>query len=83
VEVPRIPIVSAMDGAVLSTAEGVRSALREQMLSPVRWVAVLERFLSLGVKEIVEAGEDGTLTRMLRDFRRTEIEGRTAGEVLS
>jgi [acyl-carrier-protein] S-malonyltransferase len=53
------------------------------MLSPVRWVAVLERFLSLGVQEIVEAGEDGTLTRMLRDFRRTEIEGRTAGEVLS
>jgi len=82
VEEPRIPIVSAMDGAVLSTAEGVRSALREQMLSPVRWVAVIERFLSLGVEEIVEAGEDGTLTRMVRDFRRKEIEGWTAGEVL-
>jgi [acyl-carrier-protein] S-malonyltransferase len=48
----------------------------------VRWVAVVERFIELGVEEILEAGEDGTLTRMLRDFRRKEIKGRTAGEVL-
>jgi malonyl CoA-acyl carrier protein transacylase len=52
------------------------------MLSPVRWVMVIERFIDLGVVEIVEAGEDGTLTRMLRDFRHKEIEARTAGEVL-
>jgi [acyl-carrier-protein] S-malonyltransferase len=80
---PEIPIVGATDGGVLATASDVRLALGTQMLSPVRWVAVIERFLSLGVEEIVEAGEDGTLTRMLRDFRRKEIQGRTAGEVLS
>jgi [acyl-carrier-protein] S-malonyltransferase len=80
---PRIPMVSATDGAVLSAEEEVRSALRNQMLSPVRWVAVIERFMELGVEEIVEAGEDGTLTRMLRDFRRKDIEGRMAGEALS
>ena len=81
-EEPSIPMISATDGMVLSTAEEVRWALRSQMLSPVRWVAVIERFIDLGVEEIVEAGEDGTLTRMLRDFRRKEIEGRTVGEVL-
>jgi [acyl-carrier-protein] S-malonyltransferase len=48
----------------------------------VRWVAVIGRFASLGVEEIIEAGEDGTLTRMLRDFRRKDIEGRVAREVL-
>jgi [acyl-carrier-protein] S-malonyltransferase len=80
---PRVPMVSATDGSVLATAADVQLALRNQMLSPVRWIAVIERFLSLGVEEIVEAGEDGTLTRMLRDFRRKEVEGRTAGEVLS
>jgi malonyl CoA-acyl carrier protein transacylase len=48
----------------------------------VRWVAVIERLLDLGVEEIIEAGEDGTLTRMLRDFRRKDIKGRTAREVL-
>jgi [acyl-carrier-protein] S-malonyltransferase len=82
-EEPEIPMVGASDGAVLSTAEEIRQALRDQMLSPVRWVAVIERFLELGVREIFEAGEDGTLTRMLRDFKRKEVEGRTAAEVLS
>jgi [acyl-carrier-protein] S-malonyltransferase len=80
---PEIPMVSATDGGILATADDVRLALRNQMLSPVRWVAVMERFSELGVEEIVEAGEDGTLTRMLRDFRRKGIEGRKAGEVLS
>jgi [acyl-carrier-protein] S-malonyltransferase len=80
---PSIPMVSSTHGAVLSEEEEVRSALRNQMLSPVRWAAVIERFMELGVEEIVEAGEDGTLTRMLRDFRHKEIKGRTAGEVLS
>jgi [acyl-carrier-protein] S-malonyltransferase len=80
---PRIPMVSATDGAVLATSGDVRLALQNQMLSPVRWVAVVERLLGLGVEEIFEAGHDGTLTRMLRDFRREEISGYTAGEVLA
>jgi len=82
-EEPDIPMVGAADGALLETADEVRAALQKQMLSPVRWVAVVERMLDLGVREISEAGEDGTLTRMLRDFKRKDVEGRTAGEVLS
>jgi [acyl-carrier-protein] S-malonyltransferase len=80
---PVIPMVGATDGGILATARDVRLALQNQMLSPVRWVAVVGRLLDLGVVEIVEAGEDGTLTRMLRDFRRKDLEGRTAREVLS
>jgi len=81
-EEPVIPMVGATDGAVLTTAEEVREALRNQMFSPVRWVAVVERLLELGVRKIFEAGEDGTLTRMLRDFKKVDVDGRTAGEVL-
>jgi [acyl-carrier-protein] S-malonyltransferase len=80
---PNIPMVGATDGALLTTAGEVREALRNQMLSPVRWVAVVERLLELGVREIFEAGENGTLTRMLRDFKRKDVEGRAAAEVLS
>jgi [acyl-carrier-protein] S-malonyltransferase len=81
-EEPVKPMVGATDGAVLTTAEEVREALRNQMLSPVRWVAVVERLVELGVRKIFEAGEDGTLTRMLRDFKKVDVDGRTAGEVL-
>jgi [acyl-carrier-protein] S-malonyltransferase len=79
---PEIPMISATDGAVLAKADDVRLALREQILSPVRWVAVVERFLDLGVEEIFEAGADGTLTRMLRDFKEKNLTGRTAKEVV-
>jgi [acyl-carrier-protein] S-malonyltransferase len=82
-EKPGIPMIGATDGAVLTTADGVRAALRNQMLSPVRWVAVVERLLELGVREIFEAGKDGTLTSVLRDFKRKDVVGATVGEVLS
>jgi [acyl-carrier-protein] S-malonyltransferase len=78
---PEIPMISGIDGAVLAKADDVRLALRDQMLSPVRWVAVVERLAALGVEEVVEAG-GGTLVRMLRDFRYVEIKGRAAKEVI-
>lgn len=79
---PEIPMISGIDGAVLAKADDVRLALRDQMLSPVRWVAVVERLAALGVEEVVEAG-GGTLVRMLRDFRDVDIRGRAAKEVLA
>jgi len=78
---PKIPMISGIDGAVLAKADDVRLALRDQMLSPVRWVAVVERLAALGVEEVVEAG-GGTLVRMLRDFKDVEIKGLAAKEVL-
>ena len=72
-EDPKIPMISGVD---------VRLALKDQMLSPVHWVAVVGRFLLLGVEEVVEAG-GGTLVRMFRDFEGVKIRGRVAKEVLA
>ena len=80
-EDPKIPMISAIDGGILATSDDVRLALRGQMLSPVRWVAVVERFASLGVEEVIETGE-GTLVRMLRDFEDVKMRGRAAKEML-
>jgi [acyl-carrier-protein] S-malonyltransferase len=79
---PEVPMVSGVDGAVLVRADDVRLALRDQMLSPVRWVAVVERLVEMGVGEMIEAG-GGTLVRMLKDFKGLEMRGVKAGEVLS
>ena len=81
-EDPKVPMVSGMDGGILARADDVRLALRDQMLSPVRWVAVVERFAVLGIEEVVEAG-GGTLVRMLRDFGDVEMRGRAAKEMLA
>lgn len=82
-EEPEVPMVSGMDGSVLATADDLRTALKRQMLSPVRWVVVIGRFVDMKVGEVIEAGEDGTLTRMLRDFKDVELEGQRATEVLA
>lgn len=80
---PKVPMVGATDGELLTSAEELRDALQKQMLSPVRWVAVVERFAQLGVEEIIEAGEGGTLIRMLRDFKDMKFDGKTASEVVA
>jgi [acyl-carrier-protein] S-malonyltransferase len=81
-EDPKTHMISGMDGAVLAKADDVRRALKDQMLSSVRWVAVVERFALLGVEEVVESGE-GTLVRMLKDFKDVKMRGRAAKEVLA
>lgn len=80
---PRIPMISGADGSLPEEADEIRDALRSQMLSPVRWTAVVERLARLGVEEVVEAGDGGTLVRMLRDFKELGLTGRKASEVIS
>jgi [acyl-carrier-protein] S-malonyltransferase len=80
---PRIPMISGTDGSLLEGADEIRDALRSQMLSPVRWTAVVERLARLGVEEVVEAGDGGTLVRMLRDFKELGLTGRKASEAIS
>src|ERR687897_647733 len=74
---PQVPIVSAMNGTVLTSAEGVKEALKEQMVAPVRWVRVVETLAKMRVEEWVELGGGGVLTRMLRDFELPSLKGIT------
>src|ERR671921_2444922 len=74
---PEVPIVSAMNGAVLTSAEGVKEALKGQMVAPVRWVMVVETLATMKVEEWIELGGGGVLTRMLKDFELPSLNGIT------
>ncbi|MDQ3658493.1 MAG: ACP S-malonyltransferase [Actinomycetota bacterium] len=74
---PEFPIVSAIDGSVLTTAEAARNALKNQMVAPVRWVRVVETLAKMHVEEWVELGGGGVLTRMLKDFELPSLKGIT------
>src|SRR5919112_1553797 len=74
---PQVPVVSAMNGAVHTSAQGVKEALKEQMVAPVRWVRVVETLAKMRVEEWVELGGGGVLTRMLRDFELPSLKGTT------
>ncbi len=75
--VPEVPIVSAVDGTVLTNAEAVREALKRQMVAPVRWVRVVETLARMRVEEWIELGGSNVLTRMLRDFELPSLKGIT------
>lgn len=72
---PEVPIVSAVDGAVLTSAEAVREALKGQMVAPVRWVKVVETLSKMRVEEWIELGGGNVLTRMLKDFELPTLNG--------
>jgi malonyl CoA-acyl carrier protein transacylase len=74
---PEVPMVSAVDGSVLETAEAVREALKSQMVAPVRWVKVVDTLGRMRVEEWIELGGGGVLTRMLKDFELPSLKGVT------
>ncbi len=74
---PEVPMVSAVDGSVLETAEAVREALKSQMVAPVRWVKVVDTLARMRVEEWIELGGGGVLTRMLKDFELPSLKGIT------
>ena len=76
-QAPEVPMVSAVDGSVLETAEAVREALKSQMEAPVRWVKVVETLARMRVEEWIELGGGGVLTRMLNDFELPSLKGVT------
>ena len=75
--IPEVPMVSAVDGSVLETAEAVREALKSQMIAPVRWVKVVDTLARMRVEEWIELGGGGVLTRMLKDFELPSLKGIT------
>ncbi len=75
--VPEVPVVSAIDGRVLTGADAVKEALKNQMVAPVRWVKVVETLARMRVEELIELGGSGVLTRMLRDFELPSVRGIT------
>jgi [acyl-carrier-protein] S-malonyltransferase len=75
--VPEVPIVSAIDGTVLTSAEAVKEALKQQIVAPVRWVKVVETLARMRAEEWIELGGSGVLIRMLKDFELPSIRGMT------
>jgi [acyl-carrier-protein] S-malonyltransferase len=74
---PEVPIVSAIDGTVLTSAEAVKEAFKNQMVAPVRWVKVVETLARMRVEEWIELGGSSVLTRMLKDFELPSLRGIT------
>jgi [acyl-carrier-protein] S-malonyltransferase len=71
---PLVPEIYTVDVRKHGHPQGIRSALVQQLFSPVRWAETVRRMVASGVTHIVECGPGGVLTGLNRRVeRRKEI----------
>jgi [acyl-carrier-protein] S-malonyltransferase len=63
---PRTPVVANVTADVLRIANDIRSELAQQVTSPVRWIASVERMVAEGVTTFVEVGPGSVLTGLVK-----------------
>ncbi len=67
---PIVPIISNVEAKPLHTAQEVKSELRRQLTSCVRWSSGVKHMLDHGVGEFVEMGNGRILSGMIRRIDR-------------
>ena len=65
---PETPLVSNASGEVVTSADGVKKALIDQIASPVLWVDCVGTLTSNGVDNFLELGSGRTLSGLVRQI---------------
>jgi [acyl-carrier-protein] S-malonyltransferase len=69
-QLPRFTVLSNVTGAPAGTLPEIRSALREQVTSTVRWADCMENLLERGCDFFIELGPGEVLAGLLRRTRK-------------
>ena len=67
---PRIPVFNNVDVALSETPETIRDALVRQLVSPVRWVEIIQAMARKGVRCVVECGPGKVLVGLNKRIDR-------------
>jgi [acyl-carrier-protein] S-malonyltransferase len=67
----RVPVVSNVTADYHGGPDGVRARLEEQVVSPVRWQASVERLIADGFDRFIEVGPGRVLTGLMRKISRS------------
>lgn len=74
---PLFPVIMNVTGKLTSDVDEIQHNLRRQLVSPVRWVTIMETAWSLGVKRFLEIGPGqvlaGLAKRIDREFVVTSL----------
>ncbi len=65
-KVPTLPVISNGDLSIYQSVEHLRTLLKEQLYSPVRWVETIQLMKSKGVESIVECGPGKVLSGLIK-----------------
>jgi len=64
IQAPRIPFLSSVSRQLVRTADDVRRNLVDQLVSPVRYVQLIEQLAASGTSIFVEVGPNRVLSRL-------------------
>ena len=67
---PSIPVVGNTTGAPLTTAEAVKTELRNQLTSPVLWQRTIEYMAQQGVTNFIEIGPGRVLAGLIKRINK-------------
>lgn len=66
-----VPLVSNVEAGLTTNSSEVRSLLKRQLTSPVRWVEVIECLAGEGIEAVVEIGHGKVLTGLVKRIDRS------------
>lgn len=68
---PTVDVISNTDLSTYKTAEQIRTQLKAQLYSPVRWVETIQLFKTKGIELIVECGPGKVLSGLTKRIDRS------------
>ena len=68
---PEVQVVCAVDGRLYGDVDDIRSRIKHQVYSPVRWVDTVNEMISLGAANIIECGPGKVLTGLIKRIDRS------------
>ncbi len=68
---PRVPVLHNVDMQPRSDADAIRSALTQQLYSPVRWVETIQAMAAAGVQRCLEMGPGKVLAGLNKRIDKT------------
>ncbi len=67
---PQVPVIQNVNVASSSDPDQIRTLLKEQLYSPVRWVETVRKISSEGVHTVIEAGPGKVLTGLCKRINK-------------
>jgi [acyl-carrier-protein] S-malonyltransferase len=68
---PTVNVISNVDLNIYQSADQIRTKLKEQLYSPVRWVETIQLFKNSGVDLVVESGPGKVLSGLIKRIDRS------------
>ncbi len=70
---PKLPLLSSVNNQYASEPAAMRNALAVQLVTPLDYVALVERLIADGVQVVVEVGPQQVLTRLTRQIAGSRL----------